>query len=72
MVLKENAERERERGPYGEAKPPNLLIITLLGLPFLLGLFACPFCLHFRSYACAPSVHAINKEDRKPTHKQKR
>ena len=38
MVLKENAkrekERERERGPHKEAKPPNLLIISLLGLPF--------------------------------------
>jgi len=33
---KEKAKREKERGPYKEAKPYNLLIIALLGLPFLL------------------------------------
>ena len=36
MVLKRRLrERERERKPHGEAKPPNLLIIALFQLaPF--------------------------------------
>ena len=47
-VLKKRL-RERERKAYGEAKPPNLLIIALFGLAH--------FCLHFFPFlACVLKV----------------
>ena len=54
-------EREREREPHGEAKPPNLLVIALFGLAPFSFIFAL-FSLRFGSYALAPSVYMQQKK----------
>ena len=58
MILgKRMREREREREPLGEVRPPNLLNLALFGLACSC-LHPCLFCSHLGSYALAPSVLA--------------
>ena len=60
---KAKREREREREPHGEAKPPNLLNIALLGLRLL----ACIFALLSFRFEVVPLLHACtcNKKENK-------
>ena len=72
MILKKKAKRERERKPFGEVKPLNLLIIALFGLaPFacIFALFACIF----RSCTLSPSVYMqqTKKTQNQQTSKEK-